>query len=138
MRQLSMKSFISLTKNAPPQYLTHNWMNFNNNFPGKRLNIKLCLSESFFSYSLWLPWKHHFILTDEKLRWSTPLNVNMLKMCQKTWPTSSLDKVKQPSRQRVVTASIRMLKLMGCVVSKRCYSKSCSISILSLHYSNLM
>ena len=71
-KPLSMKSLISLTKPALPQCLTHNWMNLNHNFPGKRSNIKLCLSESCFWYSLWLPWKHHFNLMDEKLRWSTP------------------------------------------------------------------
>ena len=74
-----------------------------------------------FWYLLWLPWKLYFILTNKKLRWSTPINVNMLKTCQRTLSTSSLDKVKQSSRQRALTASIRMLKLTGCVVSKRCW-----------------
>ena len=77
-------------------------------------------SKSFYGYSLWLPWKHRIILIDEKLRWSTPLNVIMLKTSQRTLRASSLNKVKQSSRQRVVTASIRMLKLMGCVIRKRC------------------
>ena len=53
-KPLSTKSFISRTKNAPPQYLTHNQMNLNKKICSysKRLNIKLCFYEYFFIFTL--------------------------------------------------------------------------------------